>query len=345
MTENLPAIPDPATTPLPDVRSQLRAALAWIQQCEEISLGHEALQRILAVERYLAKKHQAAEAQTAARWLEVRIGELLGPTTQGQRNDLTYSHDCKLERQDRVEFRLLAAHRDLVAELVPTSRRNILKANQDQLAAAARADRARTNNIPPTDIRAGDFRTTLTDLTNIDAIITDPPYPYEYIDLYQDLAETAARILKPGGTCAVMVGQSYLPEIFAKMLPHLTYRWTLAYLTPGGQAVQIWERNINTFWKPVILFTNGEPEQSDWIGDVTRSAVNDNDKYHHQWGQSESGMADLIQRLTKPDELICDPFLGGGTTAVICQQLNRRFIGCDTNEDCVNKTAQRLGIP
>ena len=47
----------------------------------------------------------------------------------------------------------------------------------------------------------------------LDAIITDPPYPREYLDLYDDLARLAKSALKPGGILAVMVGQSYLPEI------------------------------------------------------------------------------------------------------------------------------------
>lgn len=196
----------------------------------------------------------------------------------------------------------------------------------------------------------------------VDAIITDPPYPAEFIELFgrlgdegqdryvndpyelEGLAEVAQRILKPGGICAVMIGQSYLPEIIARMSHTLDYRWTLAYLTPGGQAVQVWDRKVNTFWKPILLFTNG-PSDIDWIGDVTSSAVNDNDKDHHHWGQSESGMADLIERLSRPGQLVCDPFLGGGTTAVVCHQLGRRFVGCDVDEDCIDATLRRFATP
>lgn len=186
----------------------------------------------------------------------------------------------------------------------------------------------------------------------VDAIITDPPYPAEFVELFGNLegdvdpmdglAEVAARILKPGGVCAVMIGQSYLPEIVARMSKALHYRWTLAYLTPGGQAVQVWDRKVNTFWKPVLLFTNGKTDDGDWLGDVTSSAVNDNDKNHHHWGQSESGMADLIERLSKPGDLVCDPFLGGGTTALVCHRLGRRFIGCDVDQQCIDTTIERF---
>lgn len=193
------------------------------------------------------------------------------------------------------------------------------------------------------DLRHGDFREVLDDLDGkVDAIITDPPYPAEFLPLFDGLAETAARILKPGGICAVMVGQSYLPEIFERMqTAGLTYHWTLAYLTPGGQAVQLWQRNVNTFWKPVLVYVKGQ-YSGGWIGDVTRSDVNDNDKNHHHWGQSESGMADLIDRLSKPGQLICDPFLGGGTTAVAAHDMGRRFVGCDIDETCLTATKARF---
>lgn len=176
---------------------------------------------------------------------------------------------------------------------------------------------------------------------DLDCIITDPPYPREYLPVYADLAKFAAYALKPGGSLLVMCGQSYLPDILTLMTPHIRYHWTVAYLTPGGQAVQLWERKINTFWKPVLWFVNGEYNGA-WAGDVSKSAVNDNDKRFHHWGQSESGMADLIERFTLPNEVICDPFCGGGTTGVVALQLGRRFVGADKDAKAIKATQQRL---
>jgi site-specific DNA-methyltransferase (adenine-specific) len=166
-----------------------------------------------------------------------------------------------------------------------------------------------------------------------DCVITDPPYPKEYLRLYTDLARLADFV----PLVAVMCGQSYLPEIISAMSEHLLYRWTLAYLTPGGQSVQLWDRKVNTFWKPVLLFGKA----NSWIGDVCQSSVNDNDKRFHNWGQSESGMADLVERLTKPGQLVCDPFGGAFTTAVVSLALGRRFVGCDTDKTCVEKGLTR----
>lgn len=169
-----------------------------------------------------------------------------------------------------------------------------------------------------------------------DAVITDPPYNKEAVRLFSDLAAGCKACEIP--LVAVMSGQSYFPEVMAALTEHLTYRWLLAYLTPGGQAVQQWTAKVNTFWKPVLLFG----EAVEWFGDVYSSKTNDNDKNHHKWGQSESGMADLVERLTKPGQTVCDPFLGGGTTAVVSLRLGRKFIGCDVDPTCIDKTRSRV---
>ena len=188
------------------------------------------------------------------------------------------------------------------------------------------------------DLRLGDFREVLADISHVDAIVTDPPYPKEYLPLLDDLALLAERVLKPGGLMAVMMGQSYLPEVYRRLDGRLPYLWTLAYLTPGGQAVQVWDRKVNTFWKPVLVY--GSP--ADWFGDVTRSEVNDNDKRHHVWGQSASGMVDIVQRLTKPGWHILDPFLGAGTTALAARANGCHFTGCDIDAEHVERTRERL---
>ena len=171
-----------------------------------------------------------------------------------------------------------------------------------------------------------------------DAVITDPPYPHDFLTAFTELAKGCKAAGVP--LVAVMSGQSYLPEVMRRLCEHLTYRWTLAYLTPGGQAVQQWAAKVNTAWKPVLLFGDA----AEWFGDVAVSKPNDNDKRFHGWGQSESGMADLVGRLTKPGQLICDPFLGGGTTAVVSLALGRRFVGCDIDLKCVEATRQRVEV-
>ena len=187
------------------------------------------------------------------------------------------------------------------------------------------------------DIACRDVHSDYAGLSGVNAIITDPPYAREALPLYEALAQFAVRTLAPDGVCAVMTGHLIVPDVLNLMRPYLPYRWVLAYLMPGGQAAQTFTTKVNNFWKPILLFGAAH----EWIGDVVRSATNDNDKRFHSWGQSESGMQDLIQRLTQPGDLVCDPFLGGGTTALVCRATGRRFIGGDIDSDNVKLARTR----
>jgi len=174
-----------------------------------------------------------------------------------------------------------------------------------------------------------------------DYVITDPPYPKEYVSVYSELSLFSNKILKEGGSLICMSGQSYLPEIMNRLSEHLTYQWALAYLTPGGQAAQIWPRKINTFWKPLLWFVKGK-YNGDWAGDVCKSPVNNNDKRFHFWGQSANGMTDIVNKLTCPNDMIVDPFLGGGTTGIVCLKLRRNFVGIDIKKECVDVSRKRF---
>lgn len=54
----------------------------------------------------------------------------------------------------------------------------------------------------------------------------------------------------------------------------------------------------------------------------------------------------LIKRIilssSRPGDLVLDAFIGGGTTAVVCQQLGRRFLACDQSRVAIAVTAERL---
>jgi 16S rRNA G966 N2-methylase RsmD len=178
---------------------------------------------------------------------------------------------------------------------------------------------------------------------SIDVIITDPPYGKQYLDQYEKLGEVANRLLKPHGSLLVMTGQSYLPEILNLLRKNLTYNWTIAYLTPGGQSAQLWSRKVNAFWKPIVWFVKDKYEGS-WVGDVVKSATNDNEKEFSKWQQSESGINDLVERFTVKNDLILDPFMGSGTTGIVALCLGRRFIGIDSDPEMVKTAKQRMGV-
>lgn len=231
-----------------------------------------------------------------------------------------------------------------VADKLNSGAKNLLDAKR-QIHQEEKAERKDISAIDESLFKLinADIRDGLSEIpdNSVDFIITDPPYPREYIPLYGELSKVAARVLKEGGSALVMCGQSYLPEVMSELCKDLTYHWTLCYLTPGGQSPSLWQKRTNTFWKPIIWLTKGE-YTGDYIGDKISSPTNDNDKEHHKWGQSVGGFAEIVEKFTNPNQTILDPFLGGGTTALVCYQLKRNFIGCDIDPECINITRERL---
>ncbi len=171
-----------------------------------------------------------------------------------------------------------------------------------------------------------------------DFIITDPPYPKKYLPLYETLAIRATEWLKDGGLLVVMCGQSYLNEIYAMMSKHLTYYWTAAYLTPG-QPTPMRQVNVNTTWKPLLIFRKGD-YSGKIFGDVFKSDGNDKD--FHKWGQSESGMVDIISKVCLPGQYILDPFCGAGTTGIAAIKHGCLFDGLDMDKENVNIAKGRI---
>lgn len=171
-----------------------------------------------------------------------------------------------------------------------------------------------------------------------DWIITDPPYLKEYRHLYEILAIRANEWLKDGGLVVAMAGQSYLDELYFFMSQHLDYYWTAAYLTPG-QPTPLRQRNVNTTWKPLLIFSKGE-YKGKIFGDVFKS--DSNDKAMHKWGQSESGMSDIISKMCLPGQSILDPFCGAGTTGIAAIKHGCFFDGVETEIENVNISKGRL---
>jgi site-specific DNA-methyltransferase (adenine-specific) len=199
------------------------------------------------------------------------------------------------------------------------------------------------DDLPELDERCrlilGDMRDVDLPSDSIDCIITDPPYPQEFIPLYGDLVERAAAWLKPGGSLLAMAGSMYLPRVLNALdAGSLTYQWTNCYLTLG-QSAQIFPRKVTQMWKPVFWYVKGSYD-GPGICDVFKS--DKADKEFHDWGQSESGFAALVRAFSKPGDVICDPFLGGGTTGVVSLALNRFFVGIENNPTTFDTAKTRI---
>lgn len=174
---------------------------------------------------------------------------------------------------------------------------------------------------------------------SVDLLLTDPPYGEDFVDLYEALAKAAAVWLKDGGSYLVLTGHQILPEVLERMRRHLRYHWALAYVQPGPTA-RIWAKGLIVRWKPLLWFTKGTPAKDRVVPDLVESPRRE--KAYHTWGQSEAGMAELIERFSDVGAKVLDPFVGGGSTAVAAVRLHRRFIGFDIDEQALATTARRL---
>jgi hypothetical protein len=250
----------------------------------------------------------------------IRVAAWVGVQSVTRVTLLTWAHHRTVAaRPDRVPWLTRAAEG---TDGKPWTVRQL----KDELRAADTRKRlADVGDDPDFTVIRGDFRDADVPAESVDWIITDPPYPAEFLPLYDALGEFANRVLRPGGSLVAMVGQSYLPAVLASLGHHLTYHWTLAYLTPGSNQQQ-WDRHVITLWKPLLWYVKGK-YAGKWVADVTRSDATDKD--YHVWGQSETGMTDIVERFTERGEHILDPFAGGMTTGIVAHRLGRRFTGIE----------------
>jgi ParB family chromosome partitioning protein len=196
------------------------------------------------------------------------------------------------------------------------------------------------------EIRHGDFREVLGDLRGqVDAIITDPPYLSEYIPLYGELAKLAAELLRSHGVLVVMTPHLHLLEVANRMTQYLRYRWVCVYHMDGAKA-NVAEAKVATSWKPLLVLTRKDAKNLRFVcSDYFSGARGNSDgveKTLHHWQQSLDGFTEIVQRFTEPGDLVVDPFLGSGTTALACLQLGRRFVGCDIDAGAVAIARRRV---
>ena len=68
-----------------------------------------------------------------------------------------------------------------------------------------------------------------------------------------------------------------------------------------GQPTPLRQRQVNTSWKPLLMYSCGE-YHGKIFGDVFISSGSDKD--FHEWGQSESGMYSIISQVCLPNQSI-----------------------------------------
>ena len=174
---------------------------------------------------------------------------------------------------------------------------------------------------------------------SVHLILTDPPYPREFLHVWSQLAEVAARKLKPGGYLATYSGQLYLNHVMRMLDEHLSYCWMIS-LYHTGPTQLVHPRNAVCTWKPILVYRKGEPGKFE--NTLVDSIADDyRDKDFHDWGQGESAVSYLMRTFSAPNELVLDCFAGGGTTLAVAKALKRKCIGIEIDAQYVDAIKSR----
>jgi len=178
---------------------------------------------------------------------------------------------------------------------------------------------------------------------SVDIIITDPPYPHEFIGCWSSLSSVAARVLKPYGLCIAYSGKLHLDECMERLGESLTFYWQMVFLQTVTPTVH--PRKVNTKYKPILIFQNvpaGEKVRAHdrYFVDVIEGKQVEKDA--HEWQQSADGLEKLIDTFTNVGDLILEPFSGGGTTALVARMKERRCIAFEIDEKAYKASVGRV---
>jgi len=193
----------------------------------------------------------------------------------------------------------------------------------------------------------------------IDLILTDPPYG---INIGSKIGGN-----KPFGSNKVTVGgeslckvKEYTPfddrkipsrEVFEEM-----FRISKNQIIFGGNYFVeylknspcwiVWDKdNTGNFADCELAWTSFPTSvrkfKHRWNG-MLQENMKWKDKREHPTQKPNKLFRDIIKKYSKEGDIICDPFLGSGTTVIACKQLNRKFIGFEIIKKYYDITNRRL---
>ena len=216
---------------------------------------------------------------------------------------------------------------------------------------------------------------------SVDLIIADPPYNVgkdygnksdkqdfdEYLEFSKKWLSECYRILKKEGTIYVFIGFryiSYLYQIMEKDLGMNFINWISWHYTQGiGKTkgfsprhddILMFSKSANykfnlddirvpqKFYRKVNNMRGANPGD---VWAVSHIHFCQKGRQPHPTQKPEAIIERMVLASSDERDLVVDPFCGSGTTLRVCQQLNRKAIGIELNEDYVIQTKERLARP
>jgi DNA modification methylase len=175
---------------------------------------------------------------------------------------------------------------------------------------------------------------------SVDVVLTDPPYGLNKngirgdadLSLFYNILPECYRVLKKDSFFITFFSTKFLPQLF-KNNP-FNYFWQIVLYCPEGRV----KSPIGyTKFMSCFVFKKGNPNiilpNKDIFVDTPGKMVEPDEGYiDHPTPKPKHFIKEILKMFTKENDIILDPFIGSGATAVACILLNRRFIGFEIEE-------------
>ncbi len=185
---------------------------------------------------------------------------------------------------------------------------------------------------------------------SIDLIITDPPYGLnkkgvsnDYsLHLFYSILPESYRVLKDKKFFITFFSTKYFPEVF-KNNPFV-YFWNFILYCPSGRV----SSPIGfTKYMSCIVFRKGNAKMikkgKDIFVDTPGKLVEPDEGFiNHPTPKPKTFVKEMIKMFSREGDIVLDPFIGSGSTALACKLTNRNFIGFEIEEDYCKLAQERL---
>lgn len=178
-------------------------------------------------------------------------------------------------------------------------------------------------------------------IKSVDVIITDPVWPnaisslsgaHNPYQLFLESIHNLSRFLKPEGRIIIQLRCDSDPRILKAIpetFPFIRTVW-LPYAVPSRQGRMLISGDIAyIFGKPPKSRKGYHILAGQMHTDFCPPKQPENKNISHPCPRNLAHVEWLVEKFTLPDEIILDPFMGSGTTAVAALKRGRQFIGVE----------------
>ena len=180
-----------------------------------------------------------------------------------------------------------------------------------------------------------------------DLLVTDPPYgnSMEYGPDVDDTPENLERLIREAIIPPLeSLGRGAVTSGVANIHRYPPPKWVLCWYEPAGAGSGPW--GFCT-WQPVLVYGK-DPYLQDGLGRRPDGRAVSGPLHHspvpgHPCAKPEDVMRWIVERVSRPGEVILDPFMGSGTTLRAAKDLGRKAIGIELDERYCEIAVKRLG--